>query len=824
MGNCIRSVFKSPLFYIIMTTLTLLSLNVGLNVGVCYLSIYLIYEFIPSYYYLKYILIPVLFLYNYLLLRRIVIHWLFEWQYPFQIFSIYKERQNYIAYLKKRITGFLTSIDVLMNPEYKLTENETIEIIFFLDLFEEELFIYDNLYNIVIANNGIHNNNLIRYKMSQNQINYYNKLKILDNILNIDDFRNKLRNENILNNKIETSIKIEKNKENISILNQIKNVLNNEILPIIAKYDWENYTYMSPAYLYNLIFNDTFGSLSLYSMQFKRNFQEYLLEENYTPNGKIHYTLIRNLKNDNNKELINKNEINIEENSLIKEKENKDDGNLLFFCLPNGGCYELIPKTKIVFYLANGFSFLCWNYRGYGFSKGSCDFSSCKEDALNVFDTITRDNKYRFKKICVMGHSIGGLAVSYLAKNRKVDMVISDRNFCDIPRIAKNLKCGNVLSFLLKSLLIGKTNTIEYLMDENGRNNIDNIIKIIIYSPSDALIGNDCSVKSGIARHVIKNYIFYKNNKSKDNFLDLALNSTEKNLFLNNLIELIHINHDIAIDFKKDDIIQYDYTQNENDLIFSESKDKYDKNDITFSFLGKFLGICCDDLTHICQYPISIRRQKLFLESFFNNLLIWGAIGEENFANEENFEFYSYKGIKIVKEACDILDKNNLDENLIEENIINNNSNRKNLLINNIKISFKKILNVMQNLEIDTSRINNDNKRDSFRISNLNSGNFKEKLIMTEDEEEDINTNNTNNNDINTKLELSEKNNLISDSSNKSDLGSINLNIGNNFYQKLNDILGNFKLFRTCVGHNGSLNDEEKQQFYYLLLKSGIIN
>ena len=818
MGNFINSIFKSSLFYIILTTLFCLSFNVGINLGIAYLYLFLIDKFLSDYFYLKYILILILFLYNYFLLRRIVIHWIFEWQFPFQIFSIYKERQNYIGYLKSRIVGFINSIDVLLNAEYKLTENEICEIIYFLDLFEEEFYIYDNLYSIVHSDNGIHNNNLIRYKMSNKQVNYYNILKHLNILLNENDLRDKLRNINLQNNQFENSIKIENNQENITSLTQIKILINNELLPIIEKYNWDNYTYMSPAYIFNLLFNDTFGSLSLYSLQFKKNFQDYLLEENYTSNGKIHYTLIRKVKKGNNSDENSNelNEIKTEENLLMKEKEENDDGTLLFFSLPNGGCYELIPKTKIEFYLTNGFSFLCWNYRGYGYSKGSTNFSNCKEDALDVFDTVTKNKKYNFKKICVMGHSIGGIAMSYIAKNREVDMIISDRNFCDIPKIVLNFHCGNVLNFLLKLLLIGNTNIIDNIMEENleeglKNKNINNINKIIIYSPSDNLILNDATVKSGIARYFIKNYIFYKNNnnliiKSKENFLDLVFNSNDKNIFLDTLINLIHINHDMALDYKNE-------LDNNKIEIYPNSNIFNEKDDISFLFFDKFFGICCDNLSFISENSISIRRQKIFLDNFFNNLLIWGTQGEEIYPNEETFEFYSYKGLKLIKEACDILDKSNYGENSNNSN--NNILLRKLLLIDTLKIYFKQILSVMKNLDIDANLNNDNNKRNSLRISNLTNTNFKEKLIMTEDEEDEINTNNTNNNIINTNIELNSD--FINVENNNIKL------IEKNFYQKLNDILGNFKIFKTCVGHNGSLRMDEQEQFFCLLLKSGVI-
>ena len=227
-------------------------------------------------------------------------------------------------------------------------------------------------------------------------------------------------------------------------------------------------------------------------------------------------------------------------------------------------------------------------------------------------------------------------------------------------------------------------------------------------------------------------------------------------------------------------------------------------------FIHKFYGICSDNLSIISELSTSRRREKLFLDSFFNNLLIWGAQGEDIYPNEEIYEFYPKKGFKIIKEAYDVLNKA-----FPEENIINNNSlTKKILLLIRLKTYFGKIYSVMQNLDIDMS-INN--KRMSLRISNLNNTNFKEKLIGNEDEEEiEIKTSS----DINTNIE--KEKNLIDVESD--DLIKEDNNNNNNFYQKLNCIIGNIKLFRTIVGHNGPLRVDEREQFYYLLLKSRIVS
>ena len=178
--------------------------------------------------------------------------------------------------------------------------------------------------------------------------------------------------------------------------------------------------------------------------------------------------------------------------------------------------------------------------------------------------------------------------------------------------------------------------------------------------------------------------------------------------------------------------------------------------------------------------------------------------------NEGNFEFYPYKGFNLIKEACDILDKNNYGENLITKN----NLTRKKLLIDNLRIYFKKILFAIQNLDIDINLNNNINiNKNNLGINNSN--NNKEALIPTEDKEDEINTDNTNINIINTKIEFN--NDLIGDDCENTKIKE------NKFYQKFNNISGNFKIFKTSVGHIKPLENYEEEQLHLLLVKSGMI-
>ena len=182
MANFFCLIFKSSIFWIIITAILCLSFHIGINILLAYLWSFLIDKFLSTYLYLKYIIIFILFLYNYLVLRKLVISWLFEWQFPFQIFSIYKERQSYINYLKSHLTSFINTLDVISDANHKITEREIDEIKSFLHLFEEEFQIYNDLYNYVKKKNN--NNNLVTYKMSKCQEKYYNLLKLINTLLN----------------------------------------------------------------------------------------------------------------------------------------------------------------------------------------------------------------------------------------------------------------------------------------------------------------------------------------------------------------------------------------------------------------------------------------------------------------------------------------------------------------------------------------------------------------------------------------------------------------------------------------------------------------
>ena len=829
MGNCCCLLLKNYVFWMVMTGIFCLAIDVGINIAFSILWNFIM-EYIPSPYdNIKYLQILIHIVFNYLLIRKILLSFLFEWQFPFQIFSIYKERQGYVSFLKSRLNNFIKTI-AKVEKNYKILSNLSKEDIgYFIALIEDEYNVYDKLYSKCISHN---NNDVIRYKISNCQMQYYMLLKEIIRILNENNFKGKLislknsdfsnNNSNIIENDNDNIISTDTTNSNqVSELNfdNINFVYFNRLLTqfknMLEKYDWENYTYMSPAYVYNLLFNDTFGSLSLYSIQYKLKFEEYESEENFTRNGKIHYCLVLNTKKKKN------NDNEFDDSKVLLENTNETYGQnvLLIFCLPNGCIFELMPKIKVEFYLNNGISFLSWNYKGYGFSKGSPNFTNIKEDILELYDSVAMNPRYNFKKIIVMGHSIGGVPAIYLARNRKVDLLISDRNFCQIDRIIYNFTGGIVLNILYKLFVIGDTDNIPNLINSNINKDI---YKIIIFSPLDNLILNDASCKSGLTRYIIKNYITYKNPENnqiisnKDNILDLIFSKNDKERLIRNLYELVHFYYDYSEEkIKMTEEKIYDdnpLPNNSKKIIDDEDVIINDKNKIPqnqsismkkalYEFFDPFFGVCCDNLNLLSSMEDGQRIEFLFLDCFFNNLIIWGIQGGEDLNEEDDFEFEASRGILALRKANQALQNFEPKENEINEN---------------------RIISIMVSLKNDIGKLVNG--FDYFDINLQNNvviNNIKPKNDKDNDIKEDLIKNKNNEEEVEEEEEINTNTNASTEKQTKK---SSNLSSHDKlFYDKLNSIKGNFKLFRTFAGHNGFLRNDERNQFYILLLSTGII-
>jgi hypothetical protein len=430
----------------------------------------------------------------------------------------------------------------------------------------------------------------------------------------------------------------------------------NFIIKIAEDYICYNYKYFSFKKIYNFLFNDTFSSLNQYKVSFNMKFKEKANKFITSDNKIIDFTIIDSQK------LVKENTIPFQEVILNKNKNKKNQTeekkekesitsflgrninlfnsftdtsshlsnesnevnkkrNLIIFCNPNSMIYEFFSPEKYGFYYEGGCDVLFWNYRGYGFSEGHCTFNNNRDDILELFDEIKKMNKW--EKFGVHGYSIGGVSATHLARNRNIDLLISDRNFSSIYRISESFFFGKIIKYLCKFILIDRyNNELNYLFTKNS-----DCCKIILCDPSDEVVANIGSVKSSISKYIIKNCI----QKSKyENILDLIFNSNEKNKFINALLNIM--------DFLEKNCLRRDnlFVQNLN------------------NFFDCFIH-SSEDLKNFGNYEYK-RLKILYINNFFNNFVVWGSKKceedinkfKENFYKIENNKYYLDKAINIL--------------------------------------------------------------------------------------------------------------------------------------------------------------------------------
>ena len=652
------------------------------------------------------IFIIILFIiFQYLLLHFAIERFLFIIQIPFFGKGSFKSNGCSLAY--ELIRYLSTFIDICE----KIVDNEKI------DLYEENfqiLDIYERI-NMIIY---IFFEMKKRYGLSKYQKKFYDAIIIWRKHFNqfkiFKFFQNNKKkiemNDNILFNK------------NLVIL-----ILDsNFIIKIAEDFMCNDYHFLSIKKIFNYIFNDTFYSENQYKtefcLKFKEQFNKFITKDNKV----IDYVIIdaekitnifnqristkennfdNKKKNNKNLNLINNTEnnkktdesiistisnisnlpnINCENDSSIINIDNSDNNNnsiyvkrnntkrnLIIFCNPNSMIYQFFTPEKYYFYYEGNCDILFYNYRGYGESDGFSTFENAKSDILEMFDEISRWNKY--EKIGVHGYSIGGIPATHLAKNRNVDLLISDRNFSNLGSIVYTYIFGCLLKFFCKILWVDRfNNDMNYLFTKNK-----NCIKIILCDSLDEVVPNNGSIKSSISRFLIN-----KNNK-KDNILNIFLNDYEKNIFINSLLNI-------------ENFVEKNQSFNNNLIMINLTK-FYE----CFSFGS-------DEVIYCNIFNLN-RLKLLYIDNFFNNFFIWGTRNyEENL--ETNIYYKRENNIHYIKKAIDLL--NLIDK---EENDLAQLNNRENIL-KYIKIVKDGFIRIRDN--IDKFQISDDvNKGYLIRLS-----------------------------------------------------------------------------------------------------------
>jgi len=102
-----------------------------------------------------------------------------------------------------------------------------------------------------------------------------------------------------------------------------------------------------------------------------------------------------------------------------------------------GGNAEEVSENLKTLDQIGPYSFLFMNFRGYGDSEGKPSEHALFNDALHIFDTITKQENIASDQVVLMGRSMGtGLAV-YVAKHRHVQGVILVSPFDSLLHMAR---------------------------------------------------------------------------------------------------------------------------------------------------------------------------------------------------------------------------------------------------------------------------------------------------------------------------------------------------------------------------------------------------
>ena len=671
---------------------------------------------------------------NYIFIRTLAIQFLYQWQFPIQSFNIYNEYKKSANNLRSCFKRLKFSLLTLGDPSGVLIKDEIQNI-------KDSFPIIDSLkntYECCIRKYG---------KISSYQYQFYQYINKLYSQMEITGFRKYFKDFKIEKKNSRIKCDWQQNKHDIidsnKKLEMSKMIFTiNLILEIFDNYILDNIFFISWKYIKTLLFNDTFGDLNFLKIEFYKKFEEFKIEE-YNE-GNINYCII----SDND----------------IEKKNRK----LFFFCGPNGGPYEIIAEKKIKFYLDKGIDVLLWNYRGYGFSKGRSSFKKTKNDVLKVFDSgIT---KHHYNMIAVGGYSIGGVAATHLAVNRKIDVLISDRNFASISQIAYCFPFGRILKFLSYFFLITNNYTIDNFFNTN-------CFKIILCSASDEIIKSNSSLKTNSIIKLMNSCVKIKNNDmiKADDILDLIFTKEQKERFIKSFIFVC----DYYFSKKNKNKLFDDFESfGEEKELLIEDNTSYSDNEVTdrhlFNFFDPFYNVCCDDINDLSNKNYSYRRKSLFVRDFFTNFILWGVQNKKDKKNKQKDLGFYNENCKAILISCEQ-----------ELNTIKTSSIIRNELLNNIIILddlFIIFIKQLDELEVINSNINKNNQE-------INKGSDFE---------------------INTSF-LSYKYENINDNYSK-------------FCKDFNEKKKKLKLIRVSCGHNGLMNDDEYEQYLLYLIESKFID
>ena len=531
---------------------------------------------------------------------------------------------------------------------------------------QEQQILYDNMSSLnEIINNGFNNGNI---------------LLLINNISDVIKKNNKESLSEVPDEeKDEIISQLSNNTQNIQKILAICHTL----MDIITDFIGDKYKWYSRRYIRNFFVNRLFGSIE-----------------------QLHCEL-SNIYNLEEKTLITKDKCHIE--YIIIKKNYYPKKRLMIICGPNGVPFQIYSRNlRFENYLELNMDVLCWNYRGYGLSKGSPSYSKLRSDVLELFDEVKKNNNY--EKYAVHGISIGGIPCCHLARHRKeIELVICDRNFGRLDNIVQSFPCGKILFKLYKFFLFQSTDNIDNYLNIN-------CYKILLNDARDSIVLDCCSLKTLLSMKLCENY-FYCNNKDnpannsilgvfsshnneleslsskkiisdnqnisegslnnkitiknnnkektkvleKKTVLDKIFNSVEeKNKFVKILINVSKIINNDKLEVNSNNtsnnfiINLYKKCKNKGIQYVNLKEEELQNTSGIFDFVKTHMSDIFDSIESAGDTFLSLLSftrdyaKEVYIDNFFNNMFIWGC---KPLQNKDEYNFHSVKNISEMFES-----------------------------------------------------------------------------------------------------------------------------------------------------------------------------
>ena len=380
----------------------------------------------------------------------------------------------------------------------------------------------------------------------------------------------------------------------------------------------EHYSCFSKRYIRNYLKNKLFASIEQFQIEL---IDKFCVEEH---------------------QLITKDKCQIEY-ILLKSNPQSYSKKLMIICGPNGVPYQIfIRNLRFESYLQSDIDILCWNYRGYGFSKGKPSYNRLRSDVLELFDEVK--NNFNYERYGVHGISIGGIPCCHLARNRKeIELMICDRNFGRLDNIAQGFYCGKFLFFIYKYFFF------------QSSDNVDNYInvkcdKILLNDSRDQIVLEICSLKTLVAQRLCELYFDCNNNNSiNNNFNNLNLNDSNHNSLIGN----------------------FNSHNNELEILSSKKLNGNEQNNI----LNNSEQISSTNINNNLNNKKIILPKKTALDKILNsveekNIFIHSLINISNIINKDKLEVNQKKSF--LSKIINLVKKNSVQySNLKEEELQN---------------------------------------------------------------------------------------------------------------------------------------------------------